>query len=199
VFPPESEGYDQTQEAEASVPSESDEQYATQVETPLPPGGPEVTSEETPLMETFEETQAEMIAKFSREIELAPGIDPADAQKLHNIGITAPLLLLKKGTSLQGRQSIAAQLGTDEQQVLKWVNSIDLLRIKGLQVEDARMLVSSGVDLLVELATRDPEKLLDKLDLTAKLTDPAYHVPSLARIQNWISQAKELPRIISYS
>ncbi len=199
VYTPASQEYDQSQAEAISVPSGSVEQYANLVETPPPPGDAEVPSGERPVMESFEETQAETIAKFSREIELAPGIDPADAQKLRNIGITAPLLLLKKGTSAQGRQSIAAELGTDEQQVLKWVNSIDLLRIKGLQIEDARMLVSSGVDLLVELATRDPEKLLDKLDLTAKLMDPAYKVPSLARIQNWISQAKELPRIISNS
>jgi hypothetical protein len=146
-----------------------------------------------------QESQAETMAKFSRDIELTPGIDPEDAKKLRSIGITAPLLLLKKGASPQGRQSIAAGLGVPEMQVLKWVNYIDLLRIKGLTIEDAQMLKTTGVDILVELATRDPENLLEKLVASSKQANPSYKIPSPAQVQNWITQARSLPRIVSYS
>jgi len=148
---------------------------------------------------TAQETQEETLAKFSRDIELMPGIEPEDAKKLRSLGITAPLLLLKKGATPQGRQSIAADLNIPEMQVLKWVNSIDLLRIKGLTIDDAQMLKVAGVDILVELATRDPESLLENLDASSKMTNNSYQVPSLAQVQNWIAQARELPRIISYS
>jgi hypothetical protein len=146
----------------------------------------------------FQETKEETLAKFSREIELTPGIDLENAKKLRSIGITAPLLLLKKGATPRGRQAIAAGLGIPEMQVLKWVNSIDLLRIKGLTIEDAQMLKAAGVDILVELATRDPESLLEKL-AAAKSTNPSYKTPDLDQIQSWITQARELPRIIAYS
>jgi hypothetical protein len=146
----------------------------------------------------YQETQQETFAKFSREIELTPGIDPEDAKKLRSLGITAHLLLLKNGSSPQGRQSIASRLDVPETQVLKWVNSIDLLRVKGLTIQDAQMLKAAGVDILVELATRDPESLLEKLAAASQATDPSYKIPSLAQVQDWITQARELPRIISY-
>jgi len=147
----------------------------------------------------FQETQEETFAKFSRDIELTPGIDPENARRLRSLGITAPLLLLKKGASPRGRQSIAAGLGIPEMQVLKWVNSVDLLRIKGLTLEDAHMLKAAGVDILVELATRDPDSLLEKLVDSSKIDNPSYGIPGSAQIQNWITQARELPRIVSYS
>jgi|GEM_PF-871638 len=146
-----------------------------------------------------QETQEETLAKFSGDIGLMPGIEPEDAKKLRSLGITAPLLLLKKGATPQGRQSISTDLNIPEMQVLKWVNSIDLLRIKGLTIEDAQMLKVAGVDILVELATRDPESLLENLDASSKMTNSSYRVPSLAQVQNWITQARELPRIILYS
>ncbi len=160
---------------------------------------PEPQLEPVAQAAAFQETQQETFAKFSREIELTPGIDPEDARKLRSLGITAPLLLLKKGATPQGRQSIASALGIPEMQVLKWVNSIDLLRIKGLTIEDAQMLNAAGVDILVEMATRDPESLLEKLVTASKTTNPFYNIPTLAQVENWITQARDLPRIISYS
>lgn len=147
----------------------------------------------------FQETKEETFAKFSRDIELTPGINSEDASKLRSIGITAPLLLLKKGATPQGRQSIAAGIGIPDMQVLKWVNFIDLLRIKGLSLDDAQMLKAAGIDILVELATREPENLLEKLVTSSKTANPSYKIPSLDQVQNWITQARELPRIISYS
>lgn len=169
------------------------------VEPPIAPIQPEPQPETVVKAAPYHETQQETFAKFSREIELTPGINPEDAKKLRTLGITAPLLLLKKGASPQGRQSIAAGLGIPEMQVLKWVNSIDLLRIKGLTIEDAQVLKSIGVDILVELATRDPESLLEKLAASPQSITPSYKIPSLDQVQNWITQARELPRIISYS
>ena len=179
----------------AFVPDESDKP----VEPPPAAVRPEPQPEPAVKAAPIQETQQETFAKFSRDIELTPGIAPEDAKKLKALGITAPLLLLKKGASPQGRQSIAAGMGIPEMQVLKWVNAIDLLRIKGLTVEDAQVLKSVGVDILVELATRDPENLLEKLAASSKSSDPSYKIPSLEQVQNWIKQARELPRIISYS
>ena len=181
--------------SEAFVPDGSEKPVEPVAQPVKPEPQPEPARKAPPLQETQQET----FAKFGREIELTPGIDPEDAKKLRSLGITAPLLLLKKGASPQGRQSIAAGLGISEMQVLKWVNSIDLLRIKGLTIEDAQMLNAAGVDILVELATRDPESLSEKLATSSIITNPSYNPPSLAQVQNWITQARELPRIISYS
>jgi hypothetical protein len=179
----------------AFVPDGSDRPVTLVTEPAKPVPQPEAVVTAAP----FQETQQETFAKFSREIELTPGIDPEHAKKLRSLGITAPLLLLKKGASPQGRQTIASGVGVPEMQVLKWVNEIDLLRIKGLTIPDAQMLNAAGVNMLVELATRDPESLLEKLETASHTDDPSYKIPSLAQVQNWITQARELPRIISYS
>jgi hypothetical protein len=75
---------------------------------------------------------------------------------------------------------------------------VDLLRIKGLNLQDAEMLKAAGVDMIVELATRDPVNLSEKIEAVAGNLDPDYDLPPLSRIRDWIDQATWLPRIVTY-
>jgi hypothetical protein len=155
--------------------------------------------ESVKITPTFEETEEETFSKFSQDIALTYGINPEDANKLRAIGITAPLLLLRKGSTREGRESIEAGSGIPAMQILQWVNYIDLLRIKGLSADDARMLKIAGVELTVKLATRKPDVLHKKLVSSSKLTYTSYKPPCLEQVSDWISQANRLPVIISYS
>jgi len=53
------------------------------------------------------------------------------------------------------------------------------------------------VDTVVELSKRVPENLLAKLVEQAKEGD-ALRTPTLAQVEDWIKQAKELGRGIEY-
>ncbi len=81
---------------------------------------------------------------------------------------------------------------------MKWVNHVDLFRIKGVGSEYADLLEMAGVDTVVELATRNPVNLLASLESVNEEKKLVRKLPVLNQVEDWIEQAKDLPRKINY-
>jgi predicted flap endonuclease-1-like 5' DNA nuclease len=143
-------------------------------------------------------SQQEELAKFYYDLAYIEGIGPVYAEKLKAIGIDTPRALLEKGASARGRVDIAAASGISDKLVLKWVNHVDLYRIKGVGSEYADLLEAAGVDTVVELATRNPANLYQRLVSTNMEKRLVRKVPFPSQVESWIEQAKNLPRIITY-
>jgi predicted flap endonuclease-1-like 5' DNA nuclease len=126
------------------------------------------------------------------------GIGEAYAQKLAKAGISTTQALLAKGASPKGRDEIAEKTGLSSKLILQWVNHVDLFRIKGVGEEYADLLEASGVDTVPELAQRNAANLHQKLVEVNQKKKLVRQLPSEARIQGWIEQAKKLPRKITY-
>ena len=126
------------------------------------------------------------------------GIGETYAGKLTAIGVSTTQALLDKGSTPKGRKEIAEQSGISEKLVLEWVNHVDLFRIKGVGEEYADLLEEAGVDTVPELAQRKPENLHQKLAEVNQAKKLVRQLPSLAQVQSWVEQAKELPRVIQY-
>ena len=60
------------------------------------------------------------------------------------------------------------------------------------------LMEEAGVDTVVELAQRNAENLLAKIQEVNAAKKLVRRIPTLAQIQNWIEQAKSLPRAIHY-
>jgi predicted flap endonuclease-1-like 5' DNA nuclease len=82
--------------------------------------------------------------------------------------------------------------------ILRWVNHVDLFRIKGVGSEYADLLEAAGVDTVIELATRNPANLYQRLVSTNMEKRLVRKVPFPSQVESWIEQAKTLPRIITY-
>jgi predicted flap endonuclease-1-like 5' DNA nuclease len=143
-------------------------------------------------------SQQEELAKFYYDLAYIEGVGPVYAEKLKAIGIDTPRALLEKGASARGRVDIAAASGISDKLILKWVNHVDLYRIKGVGSEYADLLEAAGVDTVVELATRNPANLYQRLVSTNMEKRLVRKVPFPSQVENWIEQAKTLPRIITY-
>jgi predicted flap endonuclease-1-like 5' DNA nuclease len=126
------------------------------------------------------------------------GIGESYAQKLQEAGIRTTQALLKKGTSPQGRKEIAEKTGISGTLILRWVNRVDLFRIKGVGEEYSDLLEASGVDTVPELAQRNPENLYQKMVAVNQDKKLVRQLPNQAQVSNWIEQAKRLPRVITY-
>lgn len=126
------------------------------------------------------------------------GIGPAFAAKLGNIGIRSTDALLKKGSGPQDRKQLAEAAGISPDLILEWVNLADLYRIKGVGSEYSDLLEEAGVDTVVELGTRVPENLLAKMVEVNQAKNLVNKMPGLKQVKSWISQAKKLPRVVSY-
>jgi predicted flap endonuclease-1-like 5' DNA nuclease len=126
------------------------------------------------------------------------GIGGVYAQKLRDAGIATTQALLEEGVSPQGRKEIAEKTGISGTLILRWVNHVDLFRVKGVGEEYADLLETAGVDTVPELAQRNPENLYQKLVAVNQEKKLVRQLPSQAQVSNWVEQAKQLPRVITY-
>jgi predicted flap endonuclease-1-like 5' DNA nuclease len=126
------------------------------------------------------------------------GIGEAYAAKLKEIGIQTTEQLLEKGSTPAGRKEIADKTGISPALILKWVNRVDLARIKGIGEEYADLLEAAGVDTVPELAQRNPQNLYESLQRTNEQKKLVRQLPTLSQVEDWIGQAKKLPRVVQY-
>ncbi|MCB1811180.1 MAG: DUF4332 domain-containing protein, partial [Candidatus Competibacteraceae bacterium] len=96
------------------------------------------------------------------------------------------------------RKKLAAELGVATSVVLDLANRADLARVNGIGTVFADLLEKAGVDTVKELATRNPDNLLAKMTEVNSSDQVSKRLPQLADVQNWIAQAKELPKLLQY-
>lgn len=126
------------------------------------------------------------------------GIGEQYSQQLKSIGIEDQFQFLRACSERTGREKVAQQTGISSKLILKWTNQADLARINGIGEEYAELLERSGVDTVPELAQRNPESLHNKLQETNEKLALVRQTPGLAQVTSWITQAKDLPRMIYY-
>ena len=132
------------------------------------------------------------------KLETIEGIGPTYAQKLIDAGIETTEALLERGTTPKGRKELAEITDISPKLILRWINMADLFRIKGIGQEYSDLLEAAGVDTVPELAQRNPENLHSKLVEANNQKQLVRRVPGLAQITEWVAQAKQLPRVITY-
>jgi len=126
------------------------------------------------------------------------GVGEVYAQKLKAAGVGSTDGLLKTGATPKGRKDLAEKTGISDSLILEWVNHVDLFRIKGVGEEYADLLEEAGVDTVPELAQRKPENLLEKMTQVNQQKKLVRRLPVLSQVTNWVDQAKQMARVISY-
>lgn len=166
---------------------------ADEVETPEPEAVDDTVSEEVQP-----ETHVTGAAATSHDMSYVEGIGEVYSGKLSEAGVDTPQALLERGETPKGRKELAEETAISEHLILKWVNHADLYRIKGIGSEYADLLEASGVDTVLELAQRNPSNLFEKLNQVNAEKNLVRHLPTLTQVEEWVEQAKSLPRVISY-
>jgi predicted flap endonuclease-1-like 5' DNA nuclease len=126
------------------------------------------------------------------------GIGEVYGEKLAAAGIHSQEDFLEKGASPSGRKAIEEASGISHTLIMKWINRADLARINGIGEEYADLLEESGVDTVPELAQRNPENLLAKMQEVNDAKQLVRQMPYLKNVEKWVAEAKELPRVLSY-
>lgn len=137
-------------------------------------------------------------AKFKETLDFVEGIGPAFAEKLKELGVNNVLDLLRNGATRKGRADLAEKSGITGKLILQWVNHADLYRVKGVGSEFADLLEAAGVDTVPELAQRNPVKLYERMQATNEEKRLVRRAPHASEVEEWVAQAKNLPRIIQY-
>lgn len=135
---------------------------------------------------------------MSYKIEEIEGVGEAFGQKLRAAGIATTDAMLEKGRTPAGRKAIAEETGISPKLVLEWVNRADLKRVKGIGTQYSDLLEHAGIDTVVELGTRNAANLHAKIAEVNEQKKLVRQLPTLASVEDWVAQAKELPRGIEY-
>jgi len=126
------------------------------------------------------------------------GIGDVYAQKLKEAGIATTDALLEQGATRAGREKISETTGISGSLILRWVNHVDLFRIKGVQAQYSELLEVAGVDSVPELARRDPTHLFPKLVEVNEEKNLVRKLPTADQVADWITQSKTLPRVVTH-
>jgi predicted flap endonuclease-1-like 5' DNA nuclease len=132
------------------------------------------------------------------KIDIIEGIGEAHTSVLTRAGVTHVRHLLQRAATPGGREALARETGLSTGLLLEWVNHIDLMRIRGVGAEYSDLLEAAGVDSPVELAQRSPARLATLLAETNAEHPLVRRVPSEKVLAGWISEARTLPRLITY-
>jgi len=132
------------------------------------------------------------------KLETIEGIGPAISEKLSEAGIGSIDKLLEAGGSKKGRGELAEKSGISESQLLKFVNHADLMRIKGIGGEYSELLECAGVDTVPELGQRNAANLSAKIEDINVEKKLVRSTPSESQVQDWIDQAKDLPKAVHH-
>lgn len=126
------------------------------------------------------------------------GIGEVYSGQLTEAGISTTEDMLEKAATLAGRQAIEEETGISGKLILRWANMADLFRINGVSEEYADLLEACGVDTVPELAQRNPENLYQALVQTNEEKQLTHGTFGESQVASWISEAKELPRVLTY-
>jgi predicted flap endonuclease-1-like 5' DNA nuclease len=133
------------------------------------------------------------------KLEEVEGIGAIEAEKLTLAGIGSSDALLEQGATPGGRAALEKATGLSGTLILKWVNRVDLMRIRGVGSEYSDLLELAGVDSPAELAQRSAANLaITFQELDAARPNTVRRVPSEAEVQDWVAQAKALPKVVEH-
>lgn len=113
-------------------------------------------------------------------------------------GIKTVEALLEACATKKGREKLCKETGLESKDVLTWANRADLSRVKGIATQNADLLEAAGVDTVPELAQRNPENLHAAILEENNKHRIVSKMASLNQVKDWVAQAKELPRVITY-
>ncbi len=133
------------------------------------------------------------------KIDEIEGIGPTNAAKLGEAGVSTTDELLQWGANKAGRSSLEETTGISSKLILEWVNHVDLMRIKGVGSEYSDLLEAAGVDSPSELAQRNAASLANTFqEVVAARPGIVRQIPSEATVAGWITESKDLPKVVEH-
>jgi len=135
----------------------------------------------------FRAIDSKTVDSYTPRLEDAYWIEPQYQRELPKVGITTLGDLLSKTREKDERDELALRLLMPKELLIQWVEKARLARLKGLGVENLRLLESVGIDSIPALAKEDPASLYDKLEQAAR----EKVLPRKAMIRIWVREARK--------
>lgn len=132
----------------------------------------------------------------NRMIEEIHGIGVKPATRLRNLGISHTDELLQAARTREGRANLSDLTTIPEAKLLRWVQTIELCRVDGIEPEAAELLETAGVGSLRELRDQKAAELAARCEAANARRKITLSSPSAQTLQDWIARAARLPAVV---
>ena len=127
------------------------------------------------------------VDSYYPRLEDAYWIESQYRRELPKVGITSLDDLISKTKEKDERDELALRLLIPKEVLIQWVEKARLVQLKGLGVENLRLLDEVGIESIFALAREDPQNLYDKIERAPQERVP----PRKAIIRIWVREARE--------
>jgi len=135
----------------------------------------------------FREIDLKTVDSYEVRLKDAYWIEPQFREELPKVGITNPDDLLSKTKEKKDREELALRLLIPREELTHWVEKTRLVQLKGLGVENLRLLEGVSIHSISTLSSEDPERLYKKMEEVFQ----GNSLPKKARIRIWVREARK--------
>jgi hypothetical protein len=138
----------------------------------------------------FRAIDFETVDSYYARLKDAFWIEPQYQKELPKVGIAGLDELLSKTREKRERDELALRLLIPREELIHWIEKAQLVKIKGLGVENLRLIEAVGIHSISALAAQDPDTLYE----TMKNHILGRPHPKKAKIRIWIREARNKVR-----
>jgi len=138
----------------------------------------------------FREIDRKTVDSYEPHLTDAYWIHPYYLMELPRVGVADLEDLLSKTREKREREELALRLLVPKEELLGWIDRTELAQLKGIGIENLRLLEVASIHSVSSLASEDPEKLEERM----RLTSPSDQVPQMAKLRMWIHEARRKVR-----
>jgi hypothetical protein len=124
------------------------------------------------------------------------GLNPDHVKRLQEHGIKNAEQMLKSGCTRKQRIDLARATGISEKYILELVKLSDLARLPGVKGIRARLYYDAGVDCIRNMASWEPNDLLEMVAKYVEKTGFDGIPPQPGEVQSTIANARNLPIVL---
>jgi hypothetical protein len=138
----------------------------------------------------FRAIDSNTVDSYYPRLEDAYWMEPQYRRELPKVGIANFDDLLSKTREKKEMDELALRLLIPRELLIQWLEKARLVQLKGLGVENLRLLEGVGIDSISALAKQYPEILYDKIEQVFRDRVP----PQKAKIRIWVREAQKKVR-----
>lgn len=138
----------------------------------------------------FKAIDSKTVDSFYPRLKDAYWIDPGHRKELPRVGISTLDDLLLKTKQKKERDELALRLLIPKEELNHWAEKARLAQLKGVGIENLKLLEGAGVHSISALADEDPEKFYEKI----KEANPGRETLRKSKIRIWIREAQNKVR-----
>ena len=134
----------------------------------------------------FKAIDSKTVDSFYPRLKDAYWIESKYQNELPRVGIFSFEDLTEKTRGRKEKEELSLRLSIPKEQLTSWVEKAQLAQLKGMGVDNLRLLEAVGIHSIETLASENPDKLYIKME---KVFGPI--TPKKAKIKIWIKEARE--------